>query len=119
MSNLAYKVKQNHQYQPQVTPETKVAIRKRKNVTLGEKVLATIFACAMLIGSIQIVSNQVTIYNANIDIQKMETQVLDQTRQNSELSVQVQELSTYERIWAKAHEMGLFLNENNVKVVQD
>ncbi|WP_316252525.1 hypothetical protein [Bacillus aquiflavi] len=29
------------------------------------------------------------------------------------------ELSTYERIWEKAQKLGLKLNENNVKVVQD
>jgi len=119
MSNLAYKVRPNHQYQPQETPKPKVTVTKRKNVTLGEKVLATLFVCAMLIGSIHIVSNQVAIYSTNLEIQELEASIQDQTKINSDLQVQVQELSTYERIWAKAQEMGLFLNENNVKVVQD
>jgi cell division protein FtsL len=117
MSNLAYKTKPNHQFQPQETTQTKVAIRKRKRITLGEKVLASIFVCAMLLGSIQIVSNQVTIYNANIEIQTTEASIQEQIKLNNDLTVQVQEKSSYERIWAKAQEMGLFLNENNVKVV--
>ncbi|MBD8068397.1 cell division protein FtsL [Bacillus sp. PS06] len=117
MSNLAYKTNQNHEFQPEVTPQTKVAIRKRKKITLGEKILASILVCAMLLGAIQIVSNQVAIYNANIEIQEMDAAIQEQIKMNNDLTVQVQEKSSYERIWAKAQEMGLFLNENNVKVV--
>ena len=41
------------------------------------------------------------------------------TKKNNDLNVQVSELSSYERIWAKASELGLTLVDNNVKVVQD
>jgi len=119
LGNLAYKVRQNSPYQQDPTPKQNVVIKKNRGVTLGEKVLATILVCGMLIAAIHIVSNQVTIYSANIEIQQIETKIQDQVKVNNELDLQVQELSTYERIWAKAQEMGLLLNENNVKVVQD
>ena len=44
---------------------------------------------------------------------------LTSKKQNNELKLQVTELSAYDRIWTKAKELGLKLNENNVKVVND
>jgi cell division protein FtsL len=118
LGNLAYKVRQNHQTNQQEAPQPKVITKNRKGITLGEKLLAMIFVSVIMVGSVQIISNQVAIYNANIEIQQIESSIQDQSKLNSDLHVQVQELSTYERIWAKAQEMGLLLNENNVKVVQ-
>ncbi|WP_078547311.1 cell division protein FtsL [Litchfieldia alkalitelluris] len=119
MSNLAYKTKVSQQPEETTQTQTKVAIRKKNKITLGEKILATIFVCAMLIGSIQIVSNQVAIYNANIDIQKMESSILDQEKVIGDLSFQAQELSRPERIWSIAKEMGMDFGEDNVKVIGD
>lgn len=119
MSNLAYKVKHNYQSQEQQAPSIKPNVKKRANITLGEKCLAVLFGAALLFGGVEIISNQIGIYKTNIEIQKIEATMGDQTKLNSDLLVQVQELSTYERIWAKARELGLVLNENNVKVVQD
>ncbi|MCH1623882.1 cell division protein FtsL [Fredinandcohnia quinoae] len=118
MSNLAYKVRQNEQYQPEQTPKTKVIIKRKSRFTLGEKCLGVLFSIGLLIGSIAIISNQVTIYKTNIEMQQIESAIGTQTKLNSDLHVQVQELSQYERLWKKARELGLFLNENNVKVVQ-
>jgi cell division protein FtsL len=47
----------------------------------------------------------------------MESKVSEQQKVNSDLRVQVSELSAYDRIYKKASEMGLIKNENNVKVV--
>ena len=43
----------------------------------------------------------------------------EQQKVNSDLEVQVSELSTYERIWEKAKQLGLTLNEDNVKGVEN
>ncbi|MFT4416121.1 cell division protein FtsL [Fredinandcohnia humi] len=118
MSNLAYKVRQNEQYQPTQSPKVKPVITKKFKFTVGEKLLGLLFAVAVLFGSILIISNQVSVYKTNIEIQQMEATINEQTRVNSDLYVQVQELSEYERLWEKARELGLVLNENNVKVVQ-
>ncbi|MCC3357571.1 cell division protein FtsL [Bacillus sp. REN16] len=117
MGNLAYKVRQTENYQPNQSPKTQPT-RKKFRFSLGEKVLGIIFFAAVIFCAIHIISNQVSIYHTNIEIQKIEASINQQTKTNSDLYVQVQELSEYERLWEKARELGLDLKENNVKVVQ-
>ncbi|MFC3882678.1 cell division protein FtsL [Bacillus songklensis] len=117
MGNLAYQVKEKkNEQQKQVQ---KVLKKKKFRFSVGEKILYSGFFAAMLFGSVQIVSNHVSLYDVNSDIQALESKINTQERVNNELKLQVVELSTYERIWAKAKELGLDLNENNVKVVRD
>ena len=119
MSNAARKIadenRQNHQ--PQTTVRT-VVVHKAK-VTLGEKVLLIMFALVIAAFSVKIISNQFEIYTLNKEIQTTQQALTDQTKVNNDLNVQVSELSTYERIWEKASQLGLTLDENNVKVVED
>ena len=70
-------------------------------------------------GSVHIISNQASIYQVNKEIQDTKVTIQEQEKVNSDLTIQVNELSQYERIRDKAQELGLTLNENNVKVVQD
>jgi cell division protein FtsL len=117
MGNLAYQVKEKQiEQQKQVQ---KASRKKKFRFSLGEKVLYTGFLIGIVFGSVQIVSNHASLYAVNADIQSIESKISSQERVNNELKLQVVELSTYERIWAKAKELGLDLNENNVKVVQD
>ncbi|PLS16838.1 cell division protein FtsL [Bacillus sp. M6-12] len=83
--------------------------------------MALLLLLTLLIAAagVKIVSNQSAIYDTNKDIQKMESSIDEQVKVNNDLEVQVSELNTYERIWKKAAELGLMLNENNVKVVQE
>jgi cell division protein FtsL len=121
MSNLAVKIQQQRQEQHKQMPEQQqsVVITRRPTITVGEKVLIVAFLSLLLFAAVQIVSNSVNVYQSNIEIQKIETKIQDQQKINSDLTVQVKELSTYERIWAKAKELGLTLNQNNVKVVNE
>jgi cell division protein FtsL len=119
MSNLAVKIQQKQQEKHLKVQKNVPIVKRRARVTLGEKCLAVLFVGMVLIGGIKIVSNSVALYETNLDIQKLEAKIQNQQRVNNDLKVQVKELSTYERIWAKAKELGLALNENNVKVVQD
>ena len=64
-------------------------------------------------------TNSYSVYQSNIEIQEIEAQIEKQTKLNSDLHVQVEELSTYDRIWEKAKELGLTLDQNNVKSVQN
>lgn len=117
MSNTAVKIQEKHRQQPSVRPKIK---RKRKfRLTLAEKLLFVSFFLFAVYASIQIVSNQVSIYQVNKHIQKLEGEIDEQKKHNNDLYVEVQQLSTYERILEKAKELGLSLNENNVKVVQE
>jgi cell division protein FtsL len=121
LNNTAVKIK-THEVQRRdrhARPSMRPKRKRQFRTTLGEKVLLLAFAMFVVYCSIRIVSNQVAIYEANKQIQQLEAKIQEQKKYNNDLSVQVQELSTYERILEKAKELGLSLNENNVKVVQD
>ena len=70
-------------------------------------------------GSVHIISNQASIYEVNKEIQDTKVTIQEQEKSNSDLTIQVNELSQYERIRDKAQELGLTLNDQNIKVVQD
>lgn len=117
MGNLARKVQQEQQRKMVQVP------KKEKNerlwLTPGEKILGMIFVVVLSIGAFHIISTEAAIYEVNKDIQDVTKEIQKQTKVNNDLGMQVEELSSYERIWAKAKELGLKLNENNVKVVQE
>ncbi|WP_226665846.1 cell division protein FtsL [Metabacillus litoralis] len=120
MSNLARKLEQQKQEQHQQMPKHEpIIIKRRATITLGEKFLVILLIGLFVIGAVKIVSSSYTLYQANIDIQKMESKIDEQSKLNSDLHVQVEELSTYERIWEKAKSLGLTLDQNSVKTVQN
>ncbi|WP_442599403.1 cell division protein FtsL [Neobacillus sp. D3-1R] len=121
MSNLARKIQKEYQYEPQRKTSQGLKPKKDKQswLTPGEKILGVFFGAIVCFGAVQMVSAQASIYEVNKDIQTIETNINEQKKVNNDLKMQVSELSTYERIWEKARELGLKLNENNVKVVQD
>ncbi|MFD2443421.1 cell division protein FtsL [Bacillus sp. CGMCC 1.16607] len=120
MSNLARKLQQEKQYEQQIKGQA-IKPKKEKNfwLTPGEKVIGLLFGAVVCFGAVQMISAQASIYEINKDIQTINTSIGEQQKVNNDLKMQVSELSTYERIWEKARKLGLNLNENNVKVVQD
>ncbi|MEW9050371.1 MAG: cell division protein FtsL [Neobacillus sp.] len=118
MSNLARKFQQQQQVERTVE-EQSIVKTKKYWLTPGEKIIGLVFTGMVCFGAVQLISNQAEIYQVNKEIQTLQSQVVEQQKVNSDLEVQVSELSTYERIWEKAKQMGLVLNENNVKVVQE
>ena len=119
VSMLARKVATDNQQnqQPQTTVTT-VVVHKGK-VTLGEKILYIAFAILLTVLSAKMITNQYTLYTLNKDIQKTEAAITEQQTINNDLNAEVSELSRYERIWERAAQIGLTLDENNVKVVQE
>lgn len=119
MSNLAYKYSHQQQKQPLPKNNKKQASKIKSKITLGEKLLILLFVAFIIYAGVKVVSNQVALYNVNKEIQTLEASIKNQQKINNDLKVQKEELSSYERILAKGKELGLKLNENNVKVVQD
>lgn len=93
--------------------------KKRKRTTFREKVLYISFIVLVSIMSVFILHKQSVIQQTTIEIQEVESQISEVEKLNVGLNVQVNELSTYERIWEKAKALGLTLNEKNVKVVPE
>lgn len=117
MSNLARKVLEQQQAEQSVQIKRQVKIKKSW-LTPGEKIIGVAFAGMVCFGAIHLISNQSNIYEANKELQTVQEKINEQEKVNGDLKVQVSELSSYDRIFAKAKEMGLIKDENNVKVVQ-
>ncbi|SDM04091.1 cell division protein FtsL [Bacillus sp. OK048] len=118
MSNLARKFQQQQQVERTVQERSIVKTRKHW-LTPGEKVIGLVFTGLVCFGAVHLISNQAGIYQVNKDIQEVQTSISELKKENNDLHVQVSELSKYERILEKAKQMGLVLNENNVKVVHE
>jgi len=106
--------------QPVVNPQPAVqpVVRpNRKVFTKGEKVLFILFLSVITLFSVIILQTQSSIHASTKDIQTIEQKIEETKKQNTDLSIQVSELSEYERVWDKAQSLGLKLNEKNVKVV--
>lgn len=117
MSNLARKIQQEQQQRMVQAPKKEKKVKV--GISPGEKIIGIIFCAALSFGAVQIVANQATIYELNKENQETSSLIQSQIKTNNDLSMQVEELSNYERIWTKARELGLKLNENNVKVVRE
>lgn len=96
--------------QPQIGPARKV-------FSLGEKFLFVLFAASLVLFSTMILHTHAQINGTNKEVQAIGKDIAETTKQNTELSIQIKEKSTYDRIWKKAKELGLNPNDNNVKVV--
>src|SRR5690606_32593152 len=92
-------------------------VRKKSRITKGEKVLYLSFLAVFVMCALLVLQNQATIQATTHEIQTIEHDISEIQKQNTDLSVQISELSTYERIWAKAKELGLKVDKDNVKVV--
>ncbi|EWG11849.1 cell division protein FtsL [Cytobacillus firmus] len=121
MSNLARKIQEDKQFDVQTQPvQAPKKLKSKKSwLSPGEKILGLAFTGIVCFGAVQMVSNQAAIYEVNKEIQQTEEAIQTQNKVNTDLKMQVSELSTYERIKAKAEEMGLKFSGNNVKVVED
>ncbi|MEK4093460.1 cell division protein FtsL [Viridibacillus sp. FSL R5-0477] len=122
MALLNRQQQQTYIQQPQPTvPERTVqqpTPRPSKRIlSKGERVLLVAMVTIIALLSVMNLNTQSAINTTSVEIQNIENKIDETKKQNAELSIEVSELSTYERIWNKAKELGLKLNEKNVKVV--
>ncbi|MBD8031648.1 MULTISPECIES: cell division protein FtsL [Solibacillus] len=105
-----------HQQEEQRQP----VIRKKPKLKLfsaREKFLFVIFTVIVAFFAVSILHTQGEIQTLSMEIQSIERDIAEVNNNNTDLKVQVSERSTHQRIWEKAKELGLTLNEKNVKVV--
>ena len=105
-----------HQQQEQSQP----VIRKKPKLKLfsaQEKFLFVVFTVIVASFAVSILHTQGEIQTLSMEIQSIERDIAEINDNNTDLKVQVSERSTHQRIWEKAKELGLTLNEKNVKVV--
>lgn len=117
---MAIYARTNYIKQPAIEPNSPLKKKKIAKIykwSKGEKLLLVMFSVILATAAIISIQMQSSIQKGAQEIQKIEQTVAEKTKQNADLSIQVSELSTYERIWEKAQALGLTLNEQNVKVV--
>ncbi|MEK3978180.1 cell division protein FtsL [Psychrobacillus sp. FSL K6-2836] len=95
----------------------KAAKQRNKLISRGEKILFVGLLAVVTILSLMIIQTQTAVRATTTEISLLEKEIDSTVKKNTDLTLQVNELSTYDRIWKKAEELGLKLNEQNVKVV--
>ena len=123
---MAVRVRQSYiQQQPELPEQQERQLnlpvqptkRKPRLFSVREIVLFIIFAIVVASFAVSILHTQGDIQTVSMEIQKIEKEITEANNNNVDLKVRVSELSTHERIWEKAKELGLTQNEKNVKVV--
>ena len=107
----------NQQPGTQRQAETHQKNKQFKFFSAGEKFLFIVFALVLASFAISILHTQGDIQKVSMEIQSIEREITEINNNNVDLKVRVSELSNHKRIWEKAEELGLTLNEKNVKVV--
>ncbi len=120
MSNLAEKLHHQHEVKQSVQPQPSIRpVTKKARLSLGEKVLWSLFGVFIFASSISLISTKVELYQVNSDNAELSSEVESLQRTTSELQVEVDSLSTYERIAEIARENGLTINEENVQSLNE
>jgi cell division protein FtsL len=120
---MAVRVRQTYIQQPQLPEQEQTRLpvqpkkRKLRLFSVQEKALFIIFAMIVASFAVSVLHTQGDIQTMSMEIQKIEKEITEANNNNVDLKVRVSELSTHERIWEKAKELGLTQNEKNVKVV--
>ena len=96
----------------------KKSTRKVVRLTKGEKMLYTLgFLCIVFTIVIRVFSSA-SISNLKMDIEKISYKIETQEKKNQSLTMQVNELTSYENLSNVLKEMGLAYNNENIVVVK-
>ncbi|MEB6247280.1 cell division protein FtsL [Mammaliicoccus sciuri] len=105
--------------EPQLEPQKK-KVKKTKVVGISriEKVVYISLITMIALISIYMLSLKMDAYNSKTQIAELDSKIEQQQTTNSDLKTESMKQSSYERIYEKAEDYGLKLNNDNVKVVR-
>src|SRR5699024_8943678 len=105
--------------EPQVEPQRK-KVTKSKVVGISriEKFVYITLITMIALISIYMLSLKMDAYNNKTQIAELDNKIEEQKTTNGDLKTESMKQSSYERIYEKAEDYGLKLNNNNVKVVR-
>ncbi len=105
--------------EPQVEPQRK-KVTKNKVVGISriEKFVYITLITMIALISIYMLSLKMDAYNNKTQIAELDNKIEEQKTTNGDLKTESMKQSSYERIYEKAEDYGLKLNNNNVKVVR-
>lgn len=105
--------------EPQLEPQKK-KVKKTKVVGISriEKIVYISLITMIALISIYMLSLKMDAYNNKTQIAELDSKIEQQQTTNSDLKTESMKQSSYERIYEKAEDYGLKLNNDNVKVVR-
>ncbi|HCN60620.1 MULTISPECIES: cell division protein FtsL [Mammaliicoccus] len=105
--------------EPQLEPQKK-KVTKTKVVRISriEKIVYISLITMIALISIYMLSLKMDAYNNKTQIAELDSKIEQQQTTNSDLKTESMKQSSYERIYEKAEDYGLKLNNDNVKVVR-
>ncbi|ASV66045.1 cell division protein FtsL [Cytobacillus sp. FSL W7-1323] len=113
MENVARKLQQEQHVSNQPAQAPKKKIKDRKSLlSPGEKIMGIVFAGAVFFGATTIISNQAGLYEVNAEIQDTQKAITEQQSVNSDLKMQIEELSRPDRVKQAAEKSGFEMNES-------
>ena len=118
MAALARQQGQRHVQQPQKQIISKPQKLRKSVFSFRELIVIGLFSVAFLFALSSIVQIQSNVFSVNAENVSLQSQIEGQKKMNKDLTDQVRELSMPETVIAKANQLGLSLNDNNVKVVR-
>lgn len=112
-TNPSPKVSREAERQPRVRKRSKVVGIKRLEMSVY--IILVVLIAAV---SIYVLSLKMEAYNYQSEKSSIEQTIAVKNGEIDELNTEVTYLASYERIYEKAQELGLDLNNSNVKVVE-
>lgn len=109
----------NEWQEPQTEPQKKkVSKPKFVRISRVEKVVYISLITLIALISIYMLSLKMDAYNSKTQIAELDSKIEQQQTTNGDLKTESMKQSSYERIYDKAEDYGLKLNNENVKVVR-
>lgn len=109
--------KPNDQSRVESNPET---LKKSKVVGIkrGEALVYVMLMIMITIAAVFVLSSKMEAYEMQSEITNIESEIATKNSEIDELNTEVTHLASYDRIYEKAGELGLELDNGNVKVVE-
>lgn len=93
--------------------------RKRAKFTKFEKILYSVSFVALIFTFLLKIFCSANIGNLNIMVEKLKLEVSTQSKKNESLTMQVNELTSFDYVNSVANEMGLAYNNDNIIIIND
>lgn len=92
---------------------------RRTKITKGEKLLYSLSVLAISITFVLKIFCGATLGNLSIDTEKIKTKINNQQKTNESLTMQVNELTSFDYVKEVVKEMGLAYNNDNIVIVSE
>ncbi len=93
--------------------------RRKARFTKGEKILYSLSAFALCLTFLLKIFCSASVGNLNIMVEKLKSEVSTQSKKNESLTMQVNELTSFDYVNNVVKDMGLAYNNDNIIVINE